>query len=111
MKNCIDSWRNSFDHIIIDSPPCLSVTDAVVLSADADRVLLVARSAQTTKIALRRACELLLQVNAKVMGVVLNALNLRALDGYSYYTYGGRYADYYIEDAKQNETETSSKVS
>jgi capsular exopolysaccharide synthesis family protein len=111
MKNCIDSWRKSFDHIIIDSPPCLSVTDAVVLSADADRVLLVARSAQTTKIALRRACELLLQVNAKVMGVVLNALNLRALDGYSYYTYGGGYSEYYIEDPKQNETETSSKVS
>ena len=87
------------------------MTDAVVLSADADRVLLVARSAQTTKIALRRACELLLQVNAKVMGVVLNALNLRALDGYSYYKYGSRHPEYYIEDAKQNEAETSSKVS
>lgn len=111
MKDHLLSWRNAFDHVILDSPPCLSVTDAVVLSPEADRVVVVARSAQTTKIALRRACELLAQVNAKVMGVVLNALNLRSLDGYSYYTYGGPYSGYYIEDPIQNETKASSKVS
>ena len=32
MKDHITRWRNEFDHIIIDTPPCLSVTDAVVLS-------------------------------------------------------------------------------
>src|SRR5712692_10243321 len=88
MKDYIARWRNEFDHIIIDTPPCLSVTDAVVLSPEADRVILVARSGQTTKPALRRACGLLLQVNAKVMGIVLNALNLHSADGY-YYSYGG----------------------
>ena len=41
------------------------------------------------------------------MGVVLNALNLRNLDGYDYY----KYAQYYIEDATENEAEASSKVS
>ena len=107
MQNHLENWRKDFDHIILDSPPCLSVTDAVVLSHEADRVLLVVRSGQTTKIALRRACELLSQVNAKVMGVVLNALNLRNLDGYDYY----KYAQYYIEDATENEAEASSKVS
>src|SRR5207253_5997727 len=65
MKEHIARWREEFDHVIIDTPPCLSVTDAVVLSADVDRVLLVARSGQTTKPALRRACDLLLQVNAR----------------------------------------------
>ena len=111
MKDHLESWRKVFDHIIIDTPPCLSVTDAVVLSPEADRVLLVARSAQTTKIALRRVCELLSQVNANVMGVVLNALNLRALDGYSYHSSGGPYTQYYVEDATHSEAEASSKVS
>src|SRR5262249_6040908 len=70
MKDLIARWRNEYDHIIVDSPPCLSVTDAVLLSPEADRVILVARSGQTTRPALRRACDLLSQVNAKVMGIV-----------------------------------------
>src|ERR1700730_9527957 len=49
MKDYIARWRNEFDHVIIDTPPCLSVTDAVVLSPEVDRVILVARSGQTTK--------------------------------------------------------------
>ena len=114
MRDHIGRWRNEYDHIIIDSPPCLSVTDAVVLSPEADRVILVARSGQTTKLALRRACNLLLQVNARVMGVVLNALSLHSADGNYYYSYGGAYTrHYYDEDSPKDEitTRTSSKVS
>ena len=111
MKDHITRWRDEFDHIIIDTPPCLSVTDAVVLSPEADRVILVARSGKTTKPALRRACDLLLQVNARVMGIVLNALDLRSGGGY-YYTYGGPDAHrYYDEASPQDETTTASKVS
>jgi capsular exopolysaccharide synthesis family protein len=110
MKDYIATWRNEFDHVIIDTPPCLSVTDAVVLSPLADRVILVARSGQTTKPALRRACDLLLQVNARVMGIVLNALNVRSAEGYYYY--GGRYGDrYYDEEARENEKAAAAKVS
>jgi capsular exopolysaccharide synthesis family protein len=110
MKDHITRWRNEFDHIIIDTPPCLSVTDAVVLSLEADRVILVARSGKTTKAALRRACDLLLQVNARIMGIVLNALDLRSGDAY-YYTYGNLYARYYDEASLQDETTPASKVS
>src|ERR1017187_3550034 len=95
MKDHIRRWRDEFDHIIIDTPPCLSVTDAVVLSLEADRVILVARSGKTTKPAFRRACDLLLHVNARVMGTVLNALDLRSGEGYHYYTYGDRDAHRY----------------
>lgn len=106
MKEHIARWREEFDHVVIDSPPCLSVTDAVVLSPAADRIILVARSGKTTKIVLRRACDLLTQVNARVMGIVLNALNTHSTEGYYYY--GGRYSDrYYDEEAP----ETISKVS
>jgi polysaccharide biosynthesis transport protein len=100
MKEYIARWRNEYDHIIIDTPPCLSVTDSVVLSVEADRVILVARSGQTPKAALRRASELLTQVNARVMGVVLNAFNLRSADGYYYY-YGSKYASRYYQQTEE----------
>jgi capsular exopolysaccharide synthesis family protein len=112
MKDHLAGWREEFDHIIIDSPPCLSVTDAVVLSPEADRIILVARSAQTTKLALQRACELLLQVNARVMGIVLNALNLTSADSYYYYSSSYYSRHYYDEGSAEGAaTTTSSKVS
>jgi len=97
MKDCIARWRNEFDHIIFDTPPCLSVTDSVVLSVEADRVILVARSGQTPKGAVQRASELLLQVNARVMGVVLNAFNVRST-GDNYYYYGSKYSGGYYQE-------------
>src|SRR5579864_8442127 len=110
MKDYISRWRNEFDHIIIDTPPCLSVTDAVLLSPEADRVILVARSGQTTRPALRRACDLLLQVNARVMGIVLNALNLHSVEGYYYY--GTQYSNnYYSEESPNNKPKAASKIS
>lgn len=78
MKECIARWRSEFDYVIIDTPPCLSFTDAVQLSREADGVILVARWGQTTKAALRAASDLLLQVNANMIGLVLNAYDLHA---------------------------------
>jgi len=110
MKDHIARWRDEFDHVIIDTPPCLSVTDAVLLSPEADRVILVARAGRTTKPALRRACDLLLQVNARVMGIVLNAFDLHSTHGYYYY--GGRYSNYYYhEESPENKATAASKVS
>jgi capsular exopolysaccharide synthesis family protein len=113
MKDLILQWRAVFDHVIIDTPPCLSVTDAVLLSPEADTIILVARSGQTTKAALRRACDVLLQVNAKVMGIVLNALSRHSGEGYYYqYGYGGRYSNhYYHEESPEDKPTAASKVS
>ncbi len=102
MKDCIARWRNEFDHIIFDTPPCLSVTDSVVLSVEADRVILVARSGQTPKGAVQRASELLLQVNARVMGVVLNAFNVRST-GDNYYYYGSKYSGGYYQEPEEED--------
>ena len=109
MKEHLARWRNEFDHVVIDTPPCLSVTDAVLLSPEVDRVILVARSGQTTRAALRRACDLLLQVNARVMGIVLNALNLNSTGGYYYYS--GRYSSHYYSDESAGRTATANKAS
>ena len=110
MRELIARWRNEFDHIVIDTPPCLAVTDAVLLSPEADRVILVARSGQTTRPALRRACDLLLQVNARVMGIVLNALNLQSTGGYYYY-YSGQYSNHYYSEESVDDKTAATKVS
>jgi succinoglycan biosynthesis transport protein ExoP len=98
MKNVLAELCEQYDHIVIDTPPTLSVTDAVVLSPRADAVVLVIRSGQTTKQALKRARDLLMRVNAKVAGVLLNAVDLTSPDYYYYYEYQGKYASYYRDE-------------
>jgi polysaccharide biosynthesis transport protein len=106
MKNVLEELRKHYDHIVIDSPPTLSVTDAVVMSTGADAVVLVIRSGHTTKPALRRARDILLQVNARVCGVLVNAVDLNSPDYYYHYEYQGKYGHgYYQEDALNNEEE------
>jgi len=104
MKQYIDQWRKEYDHIIFDTPPALSVTDSILLSVDMDSVILVTRSGNTTKAALRRARELLAQVNARVLGVVVNAVDVNSPDYYHYYYYGSKYGGYgrYSEDSQKN---------
>jgi polysaccharide biosynthesis transport protein len=98
MRDVLAQLREQYDHIVVDTPPSLSVTDAVVLSPRADAVLLVIRSGKTTKQALRRARDILAQVNAKVVGVLLNAVDLSSPDYYYYYEYQGKYAGYYRDE-------------
>ena len=100
MKDVLEELRKHYDHIVIDSPPTLSVTDAVVMSTAADAVVLVIRSGHTTRPALRRARDILRQVNARVCGVLVNAVNLNSPDYYYHYEYQGKYGHgYYQEEA------------
>jgi succinoglycan biosynthesis transport protein ExoP len=98
MRDMLEELRGKYDHIVLDTPPTLSVTDAVVLSPRADAIVLVIRSGGTTKQALRRSRDILMQVNAKVSGVLLNAVDLSSPDYYYYYEYQGKYARYYRGD-------------
>ena len=81
-----------FDLVLIDSPPVLPVTDAAVLSKDADGILLVLAAGQTRRAHVRRATEKLAQVNATMMGTILNEVTRRTGDGYGHgygaYGYG-----------------------
>ena len=98
MRDVLLQLREQYDHVVIDTPPSLSVTDAVVLSPRADAVILVIRSGQTSKHALRRSRDILFQVNAKLVGVLLNAVDLTSPDYYYYYEYQGKYAGYYRDE-------------
>lgn len=68
MKQCEDT----FDYILIDTPPVVPVTDAQVLATKVDGVLLVIHAGKTDKTTAKRAKELLEKVSANIIGVVLN---------------------------------------
>jgi succinoglycan biosynthesis transport protein ExoP len=103
MRDVLEELRGQYDHIVVDTPPTLSVTDAVVLSPRADAIVLVIRSGHTTKQALRRSRDILMQVNAKVSGVLLNAVDLSSPDYYYYYEYQGKYSRYYRDDESHDD--------
>jgi capsular exopolysaccharide synthesis family protein len=87
--------RAEFDLVLIDSPPVLPVTDATVLSKDSDGVLLVLAAGQTRRADVRRATEKLAQVNATMMGTILNEVTRQTGDGYGNgYGYGYGYGAY-----------------
>jgi capsular exopolysaccharide synthesis family protein len=76
-----------YTHIILDSPPILSVTDGVILAREADAVILVVRHGKSSKHIVRRARDLLLRSGAPITGIVLNAVDLSSPEYYGYYGY------------------------
>jgi succinoglycan biosynthesis transport protein ExoP len=81
----IEALDNRCDLLLIDSPPVLPVTDALVIAGLVDGVLLVGDSGSTTKRGVRRAAELLHQVRAPLIGAVLNGVHSKSSDyGYVY---------------------------
>ncbi len=84
MRELLLRLGREYDYVVVDSPPLLSVTDATVLSVLVDGVILVVRSGATTREGLRHSRQLLLNANARVLGAVLNAVDLRSPDYYYY---------------------------
>ena len=89
-KDLVERWREQFDHIIIDTPPVLAMTDAVRMSVEADSVILVIRSGQIAKDEFLRAQDVLLKVNARLTGFVLNGAELDSSDFRYFYGYYGK---------------------
>ncbi len=80
------SLSSQADVVLVDSPPCLPVTDALVLSQRVDSTILVTTAGTTTQKAAARAVEMLLQVNAPLAGAVVNGVSVDG--GYGRYAYG-----------------------
>lgn len=83
MGNLLETMRQKFDMIVIDTAPVLAVPDSVALSKYVDGVLLVARWGKTTKQAVSGAVHQLKMVNAPLIGSVLN--DVRPVGGHYYY--------------------------
>ncbi|HEX8088139.1 MAG TPA: polysaccharide biosynthesis tyrosine autokinase [Blastocatellia bacterium] len=92
MRSMLAALETRYDHILLDSPPLINVTDPVILSRIVDGVILVVHAGMSTRYLVRRARQELASVGAKIFGVVLNNVNLRheGYDDYYYsrYSYG-----------------------
>lgn len=85
MADLLESARAAYDVVVIDAPPLLPVTDGALLAAQADGALLVVRHGKTTREQVKTAEGRLSQVDARLVGCVLNMVPSRALkDGYGY---------------------------
>ncbi|MFZ0064369.1 MAG: polysaccharide biosynthesis tyrosine autokinase [Pyrinomonadaceae bacterium] len=93
MRKLLGTLGERFAHIIIDSPPVISFTDASILSTMADGVVLVVHGGKSSRAVVRRAKQQLLDVGAHLFGVVLNNVKLETQD----YYYSGYYSSYYSD--------------
>jgi capsular exopolysaccharide synthesis family protein len=105
-KKMILSLGDRFDHMLFDSPPVLGFADSTILSTLVDGVILVVLGGKTPKETLQRAKEMLLQVDARILGVVINRVDIRRSDYGSYYY---RYHYYYGREKKKKELPPSTE--
>jgi len=89
MQRVLNTLKNTFDHVVIDSPPIASFTDVVLLSSICDGVVLVVHANQCSRKVVLRSRQSLEDVGAKIIGIVLNRVDMRSSDyyyGYRYYS-------------------------
>jgi capsular exopolysaccharide synthesis family protein len=103
MAEVLQELRQRFEFIVIDSPPIIGISDAAILSILADGVLLVFNGAKTSTAYAQKAVERLDMVRARLIGVVLNGVNLDD----PHYGYYQSYSTYY---KSPSETESSSRA-
>jgi succinoglycan biosynthesis transport protein ExoP len=108
MRTLLAILEKKYTHIVIDSPPIASFTDGVLLSTIVDGVLLVVHSGKTPRETVKRSRQLLQDVGARVFGIVLNNVSLRA-NNYYYQSY---YRSYYTPATEEDDaTELPSAAS
>ena len=111
MEEQVRQWVRDFDRVVIDSAPVLAVSDAQALAVLAETVVLVVRAGVTRKRALIRARDLLWRINAPVAGVVVNDVDMRLENFYTYrygmygyqYGYGYPYTEAYGSNSEEKE--------
>jgi capsular exopolysaccharide synthesis family protein len=100
MQKVLNELKQTFDHIVIDSPPLASFTDGVLLSSICDGVVLVVHANQCSRKVVMRSQQSLEDVGAKIIGVVLNRVDMHSSDYYYGYRY---YSNYKSAERSSNE--------
>lgn len=99
MAHFMKTMQGVFTHVVVDSPPIASFTDGVLIASMVDGVILVVHAGKSSRQVVRRSRQLLQDVGAKILGVVLNNVNLRSQDNYYYYQ------SYYHRDSYRQDEE------
>ena len=101
MKNLLQFLRGRYKHVIIDSPPAISFTDAAILSTLVDGVVIVAMAGKSSIHLMRRFKHRLANIGARIYGVVLNGIKSGSME-YDYY--GTGYYEYYAKSDADTST-------
>ena len=100
-EELISKLKEKFEFVVFDTPPIIAVTDAMILAKKVDQKLLVVRVDKTEKGVIKRALEMMENVNVNIDGVVVNGIDVKKYyRGYSYYYY--YYYYYYGKDENKN---------
>ena len=99
MHEFIEGGTQDFDLVLCDTPPVISVSDGLSLAAQCDGVILVVRAGMVPQEVIKRAAMQIEAVKGRILGVLLNSVNLRR-DAY-YYDYYRYYHAYYGSDKKR----------
>jgi capsular exopolysaccharide synthesis family protein len=105
MEDLLMQWRLEYDHVILDTSPILPVADTLSLAPHADIAFILVRAGVTRKKALAKVRDQLRRVNARLLGVVVNDVDLRLENYYTYskrydYGYKGYGAGYGVQDGE-----------
>jgi capsular exopolysaccharide synthesis family protein len=91
LRQGIDALGQRFSHVVFDTGPLLGLSDALILAAQVEGVMLVLRHGRASRTAAHRAVRNLVSVRARLLGVVLNDMNVREIGYYGSYGYHARY--------------------
>jgi succinoglycan biosynthesis transport protein ExoP len=99
MRQVLDAFRAHYDWVLIDGPPLLAMADAPIVCSLVEGVVLVLGAEMATKPSVQRAIDQVKNVGGKVIGIVLNKVNLARNSYYYSQSYGEYYRSYYAEGA------------
>lgn len=111
MRRLLKTLSEKFTHVIVDSPPAISFTDASILATFVDGVILVVHGGRSSRAVVRRAKQQLLDVGANIFGVVLNNVKIESKSSYYYAGYYSGYYDYYGSEEEAPAEESSRAAS
>jgi len=94
MGHVIDYLAQRYEFVLFDSPPLLTISDAMVLAQRLDGIVLVVRGGKTTQASLKNVVELLSKTQTEIIGIVLNDIDFRR-ERYYYYYNSKHYYKYY----------------
>ena len=89
MRSVLDELKSKFDYVILDSPPIMPLTDACVISSQADGVIFIVQAHRTPRRVVKQAKNMLEHVHARLLGFILTQAETKELTSrYGYYGYG-----------------------
>jgi capsular exopolysaccharide synthesis family protein len=109
-RQALPVLRQRFAYVVFDTGPLFGVSDAMILATQVEGVVMVLRHGRATRDAAQRAIRNLLSVHARILGVILNDVNVSGNGHYGYYGYQSYYHDYSVRSGDEAAQEAEKRA-